>query len=245
MATEAWVTFETRMREIEDLSATLGLLGWDEQTYCSPKGRAPRAQHSATLAALTHERIVDPAYGDAIETLANDGAGLSEAQRAMVRLAKHDRDRSVKLPAPLVRELREQASRANAAWEEARHANDFAIWEPELVKMLALKVRQAGGIGTAQVGERAGRDPVDAAAAAQRVVLGPLARLVRGGDRADRRRRRHRPGLYETRPTACSVRCIANRHGAGVHGNGSLGDVRDADAGDRGSLRDAGTPRLG
>ena len=120
MATEAWVTFEARMREIEDLSSTLGLLGWDEQTYCSRKGRVARAQHSATLAALTHERMVDPAYGDAIETLAHDGADLSEAQRAMVRLAKHDRDRSVKLPADLVRELREQASRANAAWEEAR-----------------------------------------------------------------------------------------------------------------------------
>jgi len=142
-ATEAWATFETRMREVEDLSATLGLLGWDEQTYCSRKGRSARAQHSATLAALTHERMVDPAYGEAIETLANDGAGLDEAQRAMVRLAKHDRDRSVKLPAALVRELREQASTANEAWERARHANDFAIWLPELEKMLALKVRQA------------------------------------------------------------------------------------------------------
>jgi len=60
-----------------------------------------------------------------------------------VRLAKHDRDRSVKLPAPLVRELREQASRANAAWEEARKADDFSIWQPELERMLALKVRQA------------------------------------------------------------------------------------------------------
>ena len=94
MATEAWVTFEARMREIEDLSATLGLLGWDEQTYCSRKGRAARAQHSATLATLTHERTVDPVYGDAIEELSADGAELSEAGRAMVRLAKHDRDRS-------------------------------------------------------------------------------------------------------------------------------------------------------
>src|SRR4029079_5353445 len=53
------------------------------------------------------------------------------------------RDRSVKLPAALVRELREQASTANEAWERARHANDFAIWLPELEKMLALRVRQA------------------------------------------------------------------------------------------------------
>ena len=60
MATEAWVTFEARMREIEDLSATLGLLGWDEQTFCSHKGRTARAQHSATLATLTHERTIDP-----------------------------------------------------------------------------------------------------------------------------------------------------------------------------------------
>src|SRR3954453_16547664 len=143
MATEAWVTFEARMREIEDLSSTLGLLGWDEQTYCSRKGRSARAQHSATLATLTHERTVDAAYGDAIETLAADGADLSEAERAMVRLAKHDRDRSVKLPADLVRALRQQASRSNEAWERARGAKDFSIWQPELEAMLALKIQQA------------------------------------------------------------------------------------------------------
>jgi carboxypeptidase Taq len=143
MATEAWITFEARMREIEDLSATLGLLGWDEQTYCSRKGRTARAQHSATLATLTHERTIDPVYGDAIETLAADGADLSEAERSMVRLAKHDRDRSVKVPADLVRALRQQASRSNEAWERARHEKDFSIWQPELEAMLALKIQHA------------------------------------------------------------------------------------------------------
>ena len=92
---------------------------------CSRKGRAARAQHSA------HARDADArAHGrrglrrrTQIETLGGgaDGADLSEAEaRAMVRLAKHDRDRSVKLPADLVRALRQQASRSNEAWERAR-----------------------------------------------------------------------------------------------------------------------------
>ena len=153
MATEAWITFEARMREIEDLSSTLGLLGWDEQTYCSRKGRAARAQHSATLATLTHERTVDAAYGDAIETLAADGADLSEAERAMVRLAKHDRDRSVKLPTDLVRALRQQASRSNEAWERARGAKDFSD--------LAARARgHAGAQDPAGRGARRRRRPV-------------------------------------------------------------------------------------
>ncbi len=164
MATEAWITFEARMREIEDLSATLSLLGWDEQTYCSRKGRAARAQHSATLATLVHERTVDPVFGDAIETLAADGAELSEAERAMVRLAKHDRDRSVKLPAELVRALRQQASRSNEAWERARVAKDFSD--------LAAR---AGGDARAQ-------DPARRGARRRRRPVRRAARRVRAGD---------------------------------------------------------------
>jgi carboxypeptidase Taq len=143
-----WSTFEQRMGEVEDLGATLGLLGWDEQTMCAPKGREARSQHSATLASILHERVVDPAFGDAIETLTADGDGLTDAQRAMVRLAKHDRDRSVRVPAALVRALAEQGSRCNRSWEAARKANDFAIWQPELERMVDLKIRHAEALST-------------------------------------------------------------------------------------------------
>jgi carboxypeptidase Taq len=148
----AWELFERRMREVEDLNASLGLLAWDEQTFCSPRGREARSQHTATLSSLVHERVTDEPFGDAVETLAADGAGLTDAQRAMVRVVKHDRDRSVLLDGALVRALAEQASRANRAWEAARAARDYRVFEPEFARLLALKVQQADCL--AQGGDR-------------------------------------------------------------------------------------------
>ncbi len=135
--------FEHRMSEIDDLQAALALLAWDEQTMCPPRGRELRAYHSATLATTVHERIIDEGYGEAIAELSANGAGLDDAKRAMVRLVKHDRDRMVRLPAELVREIRRQASRTNESWERARAANDFAIYRPELERMVELKITEA------------------------------------------------------------------------------------------------------
>ena len=143
----SWSTFERRMQEIEDLGAALSLLSWDEQTYCSPRGREARAQHLATLSTLVHERVVDPWYGELVDGLAEDPDGLDEVQRAMVRNVKHDRDRAARLPAELVRALAVTGSRANRAWEEARRASDFSRFRPHLEDVLALKVEQADALG--------------------------------------------------------------------------------------------------
>ena len=145
--TGAWAEFERRMGEIEDLSATLSLLSWDEQTYCSRRGRDARAQHLATLSTLTHERVVDPAYGEVLDRLAEEPGELDEVRRAMVRNVKHDRDRAVRLPAELVHALAVTGSRSNQAWEEARRTSDFAVFRPHLEAMLALKLEQADALG--------------------------------------------------------------------------------------------------
>ena len=121
MATEAWITFEAGCGRSRTSRRRSALLGWDEQTYCSRKGRAARAQHSATLATLTHERDGRPG----LRRRDRDARGRRRrpVRRPSARwcaLAKHDRDRSVKLPADLVRALRQQASRSNEAWERAR-----------------------------------------------------------------------------------------------------------------------------
>jgi carboxypeptidase Taq len=143
VVTGAWATFEARMQEVEDLSDVLSVLGWDEQVMCPPRGREARGQQTATLATLLHERVVDPAYGEAIDELLAVPDGLDEAQRTMVALAKRHRDRDVRVPATLVRALAEQAARCNVAWEAARKTRDFATYRVELEPMLRLKIEHA------------------------------------------------------------------------------------------------------
>ena len=141
-----WDTFERRMREVSDLEAVGALLVWDEQTYCSKRGHDTRAYQQAALASLVHERIVDGAYGEIVDELADSPNGLSPEHRAMVRVVKHDRDRAVRLTPELVRALAAQGSRTNAAWEQAREERDFNVYRPELEKMIALKIEQADAL---------------------------------------------------------------------------------------------------
>jgi carboxypeptidase Taq len=137
--TDAWGAFEARMNEQSDLGGVMGLLGWDEQTMCPPGGRGARAHHGATIAAIAHQRLVDPAYGEAIEAAAAL-PDLTVAQQAMVREARRSRDKATKLPEAFVRAMAQQRSTTNQAWEHARETKRFEDYRPALEELMRLKV---------------------------------------------------------------------------------------------------------
>lgn len=140
--TDAWGAFEARMNEQSDLGGVMGLLGWDEQTMCPPGGRGARAHHGATIAAIAHQRLVDPAYGEAIEAAAAL-PDLTVAQQAMVREARRSRDKATKLPEAFVRAMAQQRSTTNQAWEHARETKRFEDYRPALEELMRLKVEEA------------------------------------------------------------------------------------------------------
>ena len=145
MSTDTWERFSARMRELRHLESIGGLLGWDEQTFMPPKAAPGRAAATGTLASIEHERLTSPEYGDLIDELSQQD--LDSERQAMVDLAKRSRDRAVKLPAALVREMAEMASKSQQAWVQARTADDFSIFEPLLQRMLELKAQQAEHLG--------------------------------------------------------------------------------------------------
>ena len=139
---DVWSAFEARMQEQSDLGGVAGLLGWDEQVMCPPGGREARAHQTAALATIAHQRLVDPAYGEAIDAAAAL-PDLSAAQHAMVREARRARDRATRLPEDFVRALSRQRSATFTAWEHARETRDFADYRPHLEALLRLKVEEA------------------------------------------------------------------------------------------------------
>ena len=140
--TDAWGAFAARMNELSDLGGVAGLLGWDEQVMCPPGGREARAHQTAAIAAISHQRLVDPAYGEAIEAAAAL-PDLDAAQRAMVREARRARDKATQLPEDFVRALSRQRSTTFTSWEHARGTRRFEDYRPELEKLLRLKVEEA------------------------------------------------------------------------------------------------------
>jgi carboxypeptidase Taq len=111
-----------------------------------PGGAQARAQQIATLQRLSHEKLTDPALGKLLdglrpheESLPYDSDGAS-----LIRVARRDYERAVKVPAPFVAELSEHTARTFQVWTEARPANDFAAVQPHLEKTLDLSRQLAG-----------------------------------------------------------------------------------------------------
>jgi carboxypeptidase Taq len=132
-----------RMQELKDLSGLIGLATWDQETYMPRKADEARASQLSTLNGLYHERLVDPALGDWLAS----ARGLPADEQAMVRVLTHERDRAVKVPARLVKELAEAQGLGNSAWHAARKANDFSLFQGRLERLLALRCEQADAYG--------------------------------------------------------------------------------------------------
>jgi carboxypeptidase Taq len=132
-----------RMQELRDLSGIIGLATWDQETYLPRKADGARASQLATLQGLYHERLVEPALGDWLAS----ARALPPDEQAMVRALVHERDRAVKVPARLVKELAEAQSHAISAWKTAREQADFAPFKPHLERLLGLRREQADAIG--------------------------------------------------------------------------------------------------
>jgi carboxypeptidase Taq len=148
---ELYGKFLSLIKDLNRLSAAAGLLSWDRETYMPQKAAGARAEQLATLSALIHRRLVSQEMGDLIDELEENPPGGFEdyVSATNIREVKRVRDRTVKIPESLVRELAETASLAMSAWVEAREKDDFPAFAPHLEKLLHLKRQEADAIGYA------------------------------------------------------------------------------------------------
>jgi carboxypeptidase Taq len=148
-ATKAYEDLIRRFKERSLLDSIGGLLGWDERTYMPPRGSMHRAEQMAFLARLGHEMLIAPQIAELLQTV--EGSLLVHdpqcAAAVNVREIRRLHDRAVKVPAELVEEIARTTTRAQQTWQEARHENDFAAFEPWLGKIVALKRQEAQAVG--------------------------------------------------------------------------------------------------
>ncbi len=142
----AWDVFEQFERDVCQLGRVGGLLDWDEQVNMPPRGASARGEAKATLAGVLHERICDERFGEAIAELGNDGE-LGGFERARVREARRERDRAVRVPAALVRELAIAESAGFEAWQVARSEADFSLFRNPLERLVSLRREEADAVG--------------------------------------------------------------------------------------------------
>lgn len=150
--TKALAALGERLREVHALRKASGLLDWD-QRVCMPRGGGPaRATQSALLKRLAHELFVADETERLLDRAAKEASRLDYDSdgAALVRWTRRELEAKRKLPASLVQALAEQGARTHEVWVEARKTSKFALFLPELEKMLALKVRQAEALKPAE-----------------------------------------------------------------------------------------------
>jgi carboxypeptidase Taq len=129
-----------RLLEISDLGYAGAVLGWDQATYMPAGGAPARSRQGAMLSKLAHEKSIDPALGKLLDALTPHAGALAyeSDDASLIRVARRDFDKAIKVPADYVARASTLASASYDAWTRARPANDFATMRPFLEKAVEL-----------------------------------------------------------------------------------------------------------
>jgi len=145
----AYAELVSRLKRIHLLATVNGLLGWDEQVNLPPDSADLRAEQLALMAELQHGTASDPRIGALLAALEDRRGELAADQRVVLKHARRDYDRVIRLPAEFVRDKARHSSQAFHAWADCRARSDFAGYAPFLEKHLELARQEAAFLGRA------------------------------------------------------------------------------------------------
>lgn len=107
-----------------------------------PGGTEARVRHMGLLASIRHGELCSSELGELIDEAAGKVSSGSDDE-ALVREARRERDRAVRLSSDLVRKTAEAVGRGQKFWIEARKKNDFLHFVPALKEIVFLKKEHA------------------------------------------------------------------------------------------------------
>ncbi|HET6644094.1 MAG TPA: carboxypeptidase M32 [Fimbriimonadales bacterium] len=127
-----------RLNEVARLGQAAAVLEWDQQCYMPSGGAEARAEQSAVLQKIMHEKFTSDEMGDLLEASTRElnGAPADSDDAALLRITKMDFDRDTKVPTALVADQAKTTSLAHEEWVKARKSNDFKSFQPWLEKIV-------------------------------------------------------------------------------------------------------------
>ena len=121
------------------------VIHWDMETMMPPKAIELRSQQLALLSRFAHKMSTDPELGKLLDSIEkhSDYGKLDAMQKRNVYLIRKNYDEQTKLPEELVAETAKQRAIATDIWKKAKAAKDFAMFRPELEKLVELRKKAA------------------------------------------------------------------------------------------------------
>lgn len=141
-AVQDYAQLKKLLKEVSALSEVEGVLSYDEQVFMPAGAAESRSAQKAALAKVLHEKRTGAEMRAAIDAVR--GIELDDPrQRANVRDAIEDFDKSARKSVELAEREARLESEAFVAWKDARAAADFSMFAPKLVEMFELKKQVA------------------------------------------------------------------------------------------------------
>jgi carboxypeptidase Taq len=141
----ALAALRERAAVLGSLGRVQALLFWDQNTMMPPRGAAGRGEHQATIEAIRHERLCDPALSRLLEDLEPWATGEDPDgdDVRLIAVLRRDVEKAVRVPTSLAAEMSRAGAIGQAAWQEARAAADFGRFRDAMAVHLELRHRYA------------------------------------------------------------------------------------------------------
>ncbi len=133
------------LAEIVDLGEVASLLAWDQETYMPPGAVQDRSTQLATLNRIVHEKFTSDEIGELLEILKPEMSSYEPDtdEACLVKQVSREYDKQRKVPSDWVAEFSRATSIAQEAWKKARQESKFALFHPDLSKVLDLRRQYA------------------------------------------------------------------------------------------------------
>ncbi len=147
MLSKKYAQYVAQMRKIQDITAAISLLHWDNEVYSPPKAAQLRGQQIATLVATAHEWSTDIVLEQLLFDLYQNKEQLNENEAKNVALSWESLQQSKKLSTDFVKQFSICKSRASQAWGKAKKAKNFDLFKNELEDLIAMLRQKAELLG--------------------------------------------------------------------------------------------------
>jgi carboxypeptidase Taq len=143
---DALTQLKERLARVTDVERVLRVLAWDQQTMMPPAGWKHRGDHLATLSRIRHETLISNETVRLLDELSGTEDSLDPASDdgALIRLARRDYEKAVKVPTELRAEMTRTATEARTIWVQARAESNFELFRPMLERTYELRNEYIG-----------------------------------------------------------------------------------------------------
>ena len=131
--------FKAYLKTMKGYEEAIGLMYWDMRTGAPRKGIATRSEAVGVLSGELFKMSVSDKMGDMLDYFSEKEQfeRLDRVDRKIVTETKKEYDRSKKIPPQTYQDYVVLTSQAEAVWEDAKEASDYAAFQPYLEKIVA------------------------------------------------------------------------------------------------------------